>query len=148
MNASLPKLVLAAAAAAFLLGGASPALAVNDHLKCYKAKEVAGPGKVQYSATLVSGIGLNSESGCVIKGPAKLVCAPVTKIGVTPSPPGGGPTGATHRFFCYKVKCPKGPDQTVGGSDQFGTHTFTVKAPKQVCLPASPTGAFLDASAL
>jgi hypothetical protein len=144
MKARLAKFLVAAATFAFLVGGASAVLAANDHLKCYKAKEIAGPGKVQYSATLVSGIGLNTESGCVIKGPPKLVCAPVSKVGVSPTPPGGGPTSATHRFFCYKVKCPKGPDQTVGGADQFGSHVFTIKGPKQVCLPASPSGAFLD----
>ena len=145
MTKRLPKLLLAAAGA-FVLSGATGALAVNDHLKCYKAKETSGPGKVQYTATLVSGIGLNTEAGCTIKGPPKLVCAPVTKTGVSPTPPGGGPTGATHRFFCYKVKCPKGPDQNVGGTDQFGTHTFLIKGPKTLCLPASPSGAFLDDS--
>jgi hypothetical protein len=144
------KVLLVAAAGAYLLGGATSALAINDHLKCYKAKESSGPGKIQVTASLVSGTvpPLAAESGCVLKGPPKLVCAPVTKVGATPTPPGGGPTGATTKFLCYKVKCPKAADQTITGKDQFGTHTFTIKGPKVVCAPASPSGAFLDDSAV
>jgi len=143
MTAKHMSIVLAAAVSLGVLTSGS-ALALDDHLKCYKAKEIAGPGKVQYSATLISGVGLNTEFGCLIKGPPKLVCAPVTKTGVSPIPPGGGPTATTTRFFCYKVKCPKGPVQNFGGTDQFGTHVFQLKSPKTLCLPASPSGAFLD----
>ena len=58
-------------------------------------REIVGAGKVQYTATLVSGIGLNTEAGCAIRGPARLVCVPVSKTSVTPTPPGGGPTAGT-----------------------------------------------------
>src|SRR2546426_664212 len=137
---------LALAVCLSLLTGGAAAFAANEHLKCYKAREIVGAGKVQYTATLVSGIGLNTEAGCTIRGPARLVCVPVSKTSVTPTPPGGGPTSPTTRFFCYKLKCAPGPDQTVSGTDQFGGHTFTIRRPKTLCLPASPSGAFLDDS--
>ena len=142
MTTKVRKLLLGVAACAYLLGSATPTMAVADHLKCYKAKEISGPGKFQTTATLVSGVGLATESGCIIKGPSKLVCSPVEKIG----PPAGGPTGATTRFICYKVKCPKLPDQNVVAVDQFGAHVFVIKGPKTLCAPASPSGAFLDDS--
>ena len=145
MTMKVPKLLLAAAAFAYLFGSASTTIAAADHLKCYKAKEIAGPGKFQTTATLVSGAvpALATETGCIIKGPSKLVCSPVDKLG---PPPGGGPTGATTRFVCYKVKCPRLPDQNVTAKDQFGTHVFVVRSPKTLCAPASPSGAFLDAA--
>jgi hypothetical protein len=150
MTSRLPKLLLAAVACASL-GGASVATAGN-HLKCYKAKETAGPGAFQVKADLVSNLNppLAKESGCVIKGPPELVCAPVDKQNVSPPPPGGGPTGNTTKFLCYKAKCRKLPDETITAKDQFGTHTFTLKgkAAKTLCAPASPSGAFLDASSV
>ena len=39
---------------------------------------------------------------------------------------------------------PKGAEQTATGKDQFGTHTLTLKTPKILCAPASPSGAFVD----
>jgi hypothetical protein len=144
---TIPRLLATATCASILLGGVT-AFAAADHLKCYKAREIVGPGKVQYSATLVSGIGLNTQSGCSIRGPARLVCVPVSKTTVSPTPPGGGPTAATSRFFCYKLKCAPGPDQTVSGTDQFGGHTFTIRRAKTLCLPASPSGAFIDDASL
>jgi hypothetical protein len=143
----IPRLLATVLCASLLVGGV-PAFAANDHLKCYKAREIVGPGKVQYTATLVSGIGLNTEPGCLIKGPARLVCTPVSKTSVSPTPPGGGPTATTRRFFCYKIKCAPGPDQTVSGTDQFGGHTYTIRRPKTLCLPASPSGAFIDDASL
>jgi hypothetical protein len=136
MSARLRNLVLTAGACAYLLGFAGGAHAVvADHLKCVKAK--AAEPKTQFSI---------GSLGCIIKGPAKLVCTPVIKSGVSPTPPGGGPTGATTKFVCYKAKCPKVP-ATVTAKDQFGTHVFQTSSAKTICAPASPSGAFLDSSA-
>jgi hypothetical protein len=145
MSTKLPQLLMAAVAGACLLGAASGALAFPSHLKCYKAREIAGPGKFTRTADLISSTSLANETGCQIKGPSKLVCAPVTKQNVSPPAPGGGPTGATTSFICYKVKCPKMADQNITLQDQFGTHIFTIRAAKTLCAPASPSGAFLDA---
>jgi hypothetical protein len=146
MSPRLPKLLLGAAAGAYLLGAAGSVLAAPDHLKCYKAREVAGPGKFTRTGDLLSSTSLANQTGCLIKGPAKLVCAPVTKTNVSPPAPGGGPTAAAKKFICYKLKCPKIPDQSLTLQDQFGTHTFTIRTAKTLCAPASPSGAFLDDS--
>lgn len=146
MSLKLPRVLLAGAAGAYLLGAASGALGAPDHLKCYKAKEVSGPGKFTRTGDLISSTTLANQTGCQIKGPAKLVCAPVTKTNVSPPAPGGGPTAAAKKYICYKLKCPKVPDQGLTLQDQFGTHSFVIKAAKTLCAPASPSGAFLDAS--
>jgi hypothetical protein len=136
MRTRLRNLVLTVGTCAYLLGVAGAAHAIiADHLKCVKAKAIE-PKSTYNIASL----------GCIIKGPAKLVCTPVVKAGVSPTPPGGGPTGATTKFVCYKAKCPKIPG-TVTAKDQFGTHVFATSTVKTICAPASPSGAFLDASA-
>jgi hypothetical protein len=137
------KRALATAVCAHLLASASTTMAAADHLKCYKAREVEGPGRLTATANLVSGIGLATENGCLIRGPSRLLCAPVEKLGL---PPGGGPTGATTKFVCYKLKCPKQALQNVTAKDQFGTHVFVLRFPTTFCAPASPSGAFLEAS--
>jgi hypothetical protein len=129
-------------AVACLVGSVAPALPAADHLKCYKVREVTGPGRFETTRTLVSGVGLATETGCFVKGPARLLCSPVEE---TPRPP-GGPTGATTRFICYKLRCPRLPDENVVAKDQFGTHVFVTKGPRTLCTPASPSGAFLDPS--
>ena len=128
--------------AAVMLASAASALAAADHLKCYKVREVTGPGRFETNRTLVSGVGLATETGCVVKGPARVLCSPVEE---TPRPP-GGPTAATTRFICYKVRCPHLPAENVVAKDQFGTHVFVTKGPRTLCTPASPSGAFLEPS--
>ncbi|HZP41860.1 MAG TPA: hypothetical protein VFD84_10170 [Candidatus Binatia bacterium] len=122
---------------------------LTDHLKCFKVKPAKGTPKSSFTiGTLASGIGLAAESGCVIKTPPAVVCAPVSKSGVEPTPPGGGPTPtAVGKFDCYKVKCPKSAPETITGTDQFGRFTVTTSRPQLLCAPAtsSPSGAFLDA---
>jgi len=140
----LAGVLLGAVAGVGLIASPVFAGAVGNHLKCYKAKETAGPGKFQATADLLSTVGLAPELGCTIKGPPKMFCGPVGKVNVAPTPPGGGPQNGTSKFVCYKVKCAKGAEQTATGKDQFGTHTFTLKTPKILCAPASPSGAFLD----
>src|SRR5690348_14724269 len=92
----VPVLIVVAAACGVLSGAARPA-AAGDHLNCYKAREVEGPGRLFRSADLASSLlpPLMAEAHCLIKGPSKLVCAPVEKHNVSPPVPGGGPTGDT-----------------------------------------------------
>jgi hypothetical protein len=146
MTPKIRKVVPATVALACLAGAQSFAGVVGDHLKCYKAKETAGPGRIQVQADLVSTTipALPTETGCVIKGPPQLYCGPVAKTNVSPEPPGGGPTQSTTKFLCYKVKCPKGASEIATARDQFGMHTMALKVPKVVCAPASPSGAFLE----
>jgi len=73
--------------------GAGRASAVTDHLACYKIKDSAA--KAAYTAN-VSGLAV--QTGCTIKVPAALTCAPASKTNVTPAPPGGGGVGTPNRF--------------------------------------------------
>jgi hypothetical protein len=89
---------------------------------------------------LVAGVGgFVNETGCSVKLGAKLVCVQVTKQGVTPAPPGGGPgpgpdSGAI--FLSYKLKCPTSTVSPAAFTDQFGSGTFTPKAAKTFLVPA------------
>ncbi len=146
MTIKVPKLLLTAAAGAYLLGVASLATAGN-HLKCYKVKDPLGVGAVKYTTDLVSNTGLPTETGCSFKARAQFCCDPVDKVNTSPAPPGGGPTGPTTKFCCYKLKCAKvnGPFSV---KDQFGSRTVTRLSAKLLCAPASPSGAFLDDSSV
>ena len=129
---------------AFLLGGVTPA-AAGDHLKCYKVKDPLGVGAVKYLTDLVSNTGLPTETGCQLKGRAQYCCDPVDKVNTVPTPPGGGPSSPTTKFCCYKLSKCKGSGP-FAVKDQFGDRTVTRLSPKLLCAPASPSGAFLDAS--
>src|SRR5688572_525219 len=106
---------------------------VADHLKCYKVK--SPEAKATYTADLN---GLTPESGCVIRVPADLMCVPTAKTGVSPVPPGGGPSGVPNAFNCYRVRCPKTELPAVANQDQFGTRTASPKFAKMLCAPAEP----------
>ncbi len=113
-------------------GAAQP---VADHLKCYKVKDPQA--KAAYTATLD---GLTPEAGCRISVPAKVLCTEAVKSGVTPTPPGGGPSGTpAGQFLCYKIKCPKTTLPTVAGVDQFGARTVTVSKATLLCAPFATT---------
>ena len=104
---------------------------VADHLKCYKVKD--SQAKTIYKADLG---GLVAEPGCFIKVPGTLLCVGATKMGVTPTPPGGPDTaGLAGRFLCYKVKCPKATLAALQWHDQFGSRMVTPSTPKIVCAP-------------
>jgi hypothetical protein len=143
MTKIVPKMLLAAAAFAYVVGSAGSATAAFDHLKCYKVKDSAV--KASYTANVN---GLSNEIGCTIKVPSKLCCVPAEKTSVVPAPPGGGGTGVPNSFCCYKLKCPKAtlPPQNV--SDQFGTRSVQPSTAKMLCAPFSPSGAFLDDTSL
>ena len=139
------KMLVIASCCVFLIGTAMP-VAAGDHLACYKVRDTIAKGKFS-NVVLVSNIGGPNHVGCIIATGAKTCCQPVDKVGVPPQPGGGGPTGPTSKFCCYKVKCPK-TTGTISVTDQFGNRTLSITSPKQLCAPASPSGAFLDASAL
>jgi hypothetical protein len=143
MTKIVPKMLLAAAGFAYVVGSAGPATAAFDHLKCYKVKDTAV--KTSYTANVN---GLSNEIGCTIKVPAKLCCVPAEKTAVSPPPPGGGGVGVPNTFCCYKLKCPKTSLPTQNVKDQFGTRTVTPSTAKYLCAPSSPSGAFLDTTAL
>jgi hypothetical protein len=141
---------VAALVAALALGTAGAAHAglpvLADHLRCHKIKDTAL--KVTYTGTLQSGHPAFPDEACTIKTPAKLLCTPVTKtiVGEVPGVVALGAIGGglEEQFACYKVKCEK-TTFDVEMSDQFGTRSMTVKAPKWLCAPANfaavaPTG--------
>jgi hypothetical protein len=119
----------------------------NDHFKCYKAKD--SRPKASYTVDLLAGVaGFVNELGCTVKLGSKMICVQVAKQNVAPSPPGGGPgSGAAlgEKLVSYKLKCPKMPVPSIGTTDQFGAGTFTPGTAKSLLVPASPSGAFLDA---
>jgi hypothetical protein len=137
---------IAAAALAFVVGAARPASAqVGDHLKCYRIRDTLV--SVKYTANTT---GLAVQAGCVVRARAKSLCVSTTKTGVVPTPPGGGPStpGPAGKFLCYRMKCP--PHAQIPGqslNDQFGVRVGTAVVAQMLCTPASPSGAFLDASA-
>jgi hypothetical protein len=104
-----------------------------DHLECFKVR--SPEAKATYTANLD---GLVPEPGCVIKVPAAIMCVPTTKTRVSPTPPGGGPTGVPNGFNCYQVRCPKTALPAVRTEDQFGIRTATVRASKLLCAPFEP----------
>jgi hypothetical protein len=106
---------------------------VPDHLQCYKVKDPAA--KATYTADVA---GLVLEPGCRVKVPAKLTCVPATKSNVTPTPPGGGPSGVPNGFNCYVVKCPRTVLPPVPVQDQFATRTVTPGPAKLLCAPFTP----------
>ncbi len=119
--------------------------AAGDHLKCYSIKDPIAKAKFS-NVILLSSIGLPPESGCTIILPARKLCAPVDKFGVPTQPGSGGPTGDTTKFLCYKLHCNTGPDVQIPVKDQFGTRTVLARKTRarEICAPASPSGAFLD----
>ena len=139
----LPKLFVAAAALAFFAGASSPASAQTpDHLRCYRIRDPIT--SVRYTANLQ---GIQPSPGCTVRARAKMLCVQTTKTGVSPTPPGVNPTrGPAGKFLCYRVKCAR---QTLANQtlvDQFGSRSVSPRATSMLCAPASPSGAFLDAS--
>jgi hypothetical protein len=115
-----------------------PALALaqpaRDHLTCFKIKDSVP--KAKYQATLTNEAGSQT---CIVKTPATFACVETAKSDVTPTPPGGGPSGsAAGSFLCYKAKCPK-PTGSTNIQDQFGTRVVKFKSIQWLCAPGSVT---------
>jgi len=147
MKMKLRTVLLATAAGACFLADAAPVGAQANHLKCYAIRDqIAGP--VPRTADLT---GLAPEPGCKIKGKAAQLCVATTKTNVSPPAPGGGPNPSSpaQRYLCYRARCPKPPVLPLPGVpvvDQFGTRTVLPRRALTLCAPASPSGAFIDAS--
>lgn len=120
-------------AMSILLATASAAHAVSDHLQCLKIKDTTT--KAQYLADITpSDTAFAAAAGCKIKVPAKLLCVDATKSNVTPAPPGSADGLPAQKYLCYQTKCPvTKPTATI--TDQFGTHSVTVKSTGFVCAP-------------
>lgn len=125
-----------------VLGTSAHGSMTFSHLECWKLKDDLP--KTTYTVDQFA------ESGCVVKTPPILNCTKTFKTNVIPPPPGGGPDVevSVTNFLCYKEKCPKIiPFGTF--TDQFGVHHDNVAHKKVgaslLCVPASPSGAFLDA---
>ena len=126
-------------ALAFLLvGGPRAAVAQPapfSHIHCAKVKDRIPRATYKADEFFFT----TGTVGCVIKVPAKLMCAATPKTNVNPPPPGGGPaTGLppSTTFFCYKQKCPRFT-ASFTAKDQFGTHTINQPVRSTLlCAPA------------
>ena len=111
-----------------------------DHLKCYKIKDPQPPTTYTANLSPLQHPPFNVEPGCVISVPAKLLCIPVEKTNVQPTPPGAVNGTNAQDYLLYKIKC---PNVTVvrGGmplpvTDQFGARTILVGSHKVLLVPA------------
>ncbi len=113
---------------------AAPALAqtTSDQLSCYRVRDSAP--RARYSLTLTNAAG---SATCRIKVPAVLACLETAKSGVSPVPPGGGPTGAVGSFLCYALKCGRSASASTTMQDQFGQRTVTLRGVTVLCAPAT-----------
>jgi hypothetical protein len=131
---------------AILVLGTGRAQVVPDHLLCSKARD----NREHRSFTLNADVPTFADGvSCVLKVPAKLMCLPATKFNVAPPPPGGGPNPGVDQsqqrgVLCYAVKCQAPVKEFLAVHDQFGVGTVGFSAPRILCAPASPSGAFLN----
>jgi len=126
-------LASAALAALFIALAGSSGAQMADHLKCYKVRDATA--KVRYTANLN---GLAPENGCTIRVPGSMLCVAASKTGVSPTPPGGGPSGTpAGTFVCYKLRCPKTVLAGVQVTDQFASRVVAPSTPRLLCAPAS-----------
>jgi hypothetical protein len=138
-EATAMRTTFIALAAVLLSTIAVPARAVvlsdTDHLKCYKAKDRAD--RTKYTADLLSSAPsvLPTDTGCEIRVPATLLCDAVA-ASFDPTPPLRLGQPLAELFVCYKLKCPKRTID-VSATDEFGTRTVTVGAPRYLCAPAN-----------
>ncbi len=103
-----------------------------DHVTCFVVKDSAPRAK--YQATLTTEAGPQT---CTVRAPAKFACVPTAKSNVTPTPPGGGPSGSSAgAFLCYVAKCPK-TSTSENAQDQFGNRTIKLKGTRYLCAPAN-----------
>jgi hypothetical protein len=127
MTRQLCTLALAAA----LLPHAASAQ-VENHLSCWAIKDSAP--QQRYQTTVATPAGTET---CTVRTPARIACAASAVSGITPTPPGGGPTGTTNgSFLCYPAKCSK-PTANVNVEDEFGRRLIRFRVSRFVCSPAA-----------
>jgi hypothetical protein len=111
-----------------------------DHFKCYKVKvdKNAGPAFPKDVGTAVyDQFDSTGTRFLRVKKPFEL-CNPVDKNGEGIKEP-------NRRIVCYKVK-PATDQKKVRVSNQFGIEELDLGKEKLLCVPASPSAAFLDVS--
>jgi hypothetical protein len=124
-----------------LLVPAFPGPANNDHIECFKTKEISYDAPAPYTMDLIAGVGgFTDETGCtIVIAKAKEICIQATKQNVTPAPPGGGPgpgSGSGETFVGYKLTCPATTPAQISVVDQFGSGTFTPSKSRTLLVPA------------
>jgi hypothetical protein len=109
-----------------------------DHFKCYRIKvdKVAGPAFPRGIVTPVYDLFDSTGTRQVpVKKPFEL-CNPVDKNGE-------GIKDPDRRLLCYKVK-PVTDQKKALVVNQFGIEELDLRREKLLCVPASPSGAFLE----
>ena len=123
-------LTLTIAAVAFV-PYAAIAQGVESDLHCFNVKDSAPRAKYQVTIATAAG-----SQTCTVRTPAKVACVPSAMSGVTPPPPGGGPSGpAGGASLCYLAKCaPTG--LSTNAADVFGNRLVRFRASRFLCAPA------------
>jgi hypothetical protein len=109
-----------------------------DHYECYRVRG-AGP-------TNAGAITMQDQFVTIGEKIMQLrqLCVPVDKNG-------GGITNPARTLMCYRTKYTgarfRGPATPVFVSNQFGSTTLQVSHGEELCVPSSPSGAFLDGGA-
>ena len=116
---------------------AVPAFAqTTDHLACYKAKDSAR-GRF---TMVVTNAGVTQN--CTAKLPARMACIESSVSGLSPTPPGGGPSSTdAGNFLCYIVKCARpSPPAFQMADDLGGSRSVDLRKGQLVCTEASRGG--------
>lgn len=116
----------------------SATAAFLDHFECYRVSGARGAGTV----TVQDEFGMGQLK--LLKG--EQVCVAVDKNGEGIPDPGA-------KLLCYKTRrvvggTLHGPRTPLFVNNQFGPDTFIASDPHEFCVPSSPSGAFLDRSAM
>jgi len=116
---------------------AAPSFAQTmDHLACYKVRD---PARGRFTM-VVSNAGVTQN--CTAKLPAKMACIESSASGITPTPPGGGPSSsAAGNFLCYTVKCARPSPPAFAMADELGgSRGVDLRKAQLVCTEASRGG--------
>jgi len=103
----------------------------RDHVRCQRVDDAA---EITIAADVATALA-QAGAGCVLRGGALRVCAPVDAAAagaVSRSDP-AGIEDATQRA-CYRLECPPAQPASVQVTDRFGTRPVTVKQPRVVCV--------------
>src|SRR5512139_3432000 len=131
------KRILTSAAFFGIMLSALPALAVRDHLQCFKIRDALAKGVYAADLRTDNEVIPPLEPGCTITMPAKLFCIDVAKQNVTPQPPGNYVEIPGQPYLCYRAKCNQIRTE-LDAKDQFGTHPIAVSSTSLVCAPIQP----------
>ena len=112
----------------------APALAMRDHLQCFRVK--AGGEKGLYTADLLTDNAYIPpvQPGCTLQTPAKYYCIDAAAENVSPPPPGARSGKDGQAYLCYKAKCntiKTGFDV----ADRFGDRPVEIRSTSLICAP-------------